>query len=186
MSDTATPPPVTTPAPVAKPSSSGAVEVTGKLVLLVLIVMAGIIGVALAIVYHYPKASETTSVLGVILPVFTAVMGAALGTGVGSAAGSAGKKAAEQNAAQSDQKDAQSKKALLAVKAEMQTAKPDVAGVFESVKTGMVSPAGQADFVAVQPGDTPFGASVDGTQMDRASAALERIQAIVDSALAAG
>ncbi len=173
MSDTGT-----QPAPVAtgqKPAPSA--DVSWKLVLLVAIVMGGIIAVALPIVFHYPMASGATSVLGVVLPIFTAVMGAALGAGVGNATGSAGKKA-------SDQKAAQSRQSLLAVKEALQRGKPKVDGVFDTVKSSLLSPAGQANFMATPARDAPVEIpTIDIAHMDTASAALERIQAIVDTAL---
>jgi hypothetical protein len=140
--------------------------------------MGGIIAVALPIVFHYPMASGATSVLGVVLPIFTAVMGAALGTGVGNATGSAGKKA-------SDQKAAQAKQSLLAIKMELEVGKPKANGVFTGVKTSMSSPAGLAQFLVGTPGDPQQVPPINISDMDEASSSLERIQVIVDAALAA-
>jgi hypothetical protein len=162
--------------PAGKSAGSGAIAVDWKTVVLITIVMGSIIAIALPIAFHYAKASDATSVLGVILPVFTAILGAALGTGVGSAAGASGKKAVENQLTQTHQ-------ALQSVSRELPDLSAKVATVFSQVKTGLQSPAGEAQFLmAPVAGATTTPAPIDIASMDDANASIARIQATIDSA----
>ncbi|MGA2837571.1 MAG: hypothetical protein ABSF84_13325 [Acidimicrobiales bacterium] len=172
MPDPTTPPPPANPQAPA-PAAAGGIELTWKAVLVVAIVIGSIVAITLAIAFHYPKASDATSVLGVILPVFTAVLGAALGTGVGSAAGSAGKKAVEGQLSQSTQ-------VISSIRSELPKLMSNVGDVFDQVKQGATSQPGEASFVigtqhpgAVEP------TRVDMAVMDDAAASLARMQGLL-------
>jgi hypothetical protein len=145
------------------------------MVLVIAIAMGGIVSVALPIVFHYPKASDATSVLGEVLPIFTALLGAALGTGVGNATGAAGKKAVEGQLSQT-------KQALRSVNSELPELTTHVGNVFSQLRNGLQSPAGQARFFAVGVAGGEPTAEVDIESMDRVTASLARIQALVDVA----
>ena len=69
---------------------------TWAIVLISGLVLVAIVLTTLILAFHYQKASDTTSVLGVAIPALTTVIGAALGVGVGAAAGSSGKQAVQQ------------------------------------------------------------------------------------------
>lgn len=171
MSVPTTPTGPSTPPP---PPQSGS-ELTWKAVFIIAIVIGSIIAITLAIAFHYPKASDTTSVLGVVLPVFTAVLGAALGTGVGNATGSAGKKAVEGQLSQS-------KQVLTSVRSELPQLQTNVGTVFAQLKQGAASQPGQAAFtIAAAPAGTTDPASVDMAVLDAAAASLARIQGLLNS-----
>ncbi len=59
--------------------------------------VVGVMVLTLFLVFHYAKASEATSVLAVVIPIFSAVIGVLVGGGAGAAAGSAGKKAVQND-----------------------------------------------------------------------------------------
>jgi hypothetical protein len=74
----------------------------GQLQLIAYVVTLCVLGVViltLVLVFHYAKASDATSVLAVVIPIFTAVIGVLVGGGAGAAAGSAGKKAVQDDLA---------------------------------------------------------------------------------------
>lgn len=155
-------------------TTKGANDVTWRMVLVISIAMGGIISVALPIAFHYPKASDATSVLGVILPIFTALLGAALGTGVGNATGSAGKKAVEGQLSRT-------KGALRSVKAELPQLAAHVSSVFSEVQLGLGSPAGGAHYALLGTDIGEPGAQINITDIQGATASIARIQGLLQS-----
>lgn len=145
-------------------------DISWRILLLVVIVLACLLAATLVIVFHYPKAGTTTSVLGVVIPVFTALIGAALGTGAGAVAGAAGKKTSDQQLATANQK-------LSTIHQQAKTLQARQATVFGAMKTGLASPAGQARLVAESaPGQA--SATIDIADLDAAATALTQILTI--------
>jgi hypothetical protein len=78
---------------------SGVTTLTDKQTKLIVYVMTLVIlviaGLTLILAFHYPSGSDTTSVLGVVVPIFTAGIGVLVGGGAGVAAGAAGKQSTQ-------------------------------------------------------------------------------------------
>lgn len=74
------------------------------------LVVAAVVGLTLTLAFHYTAASDASSVLGVVIPVFTAAIGLAVGGGAGVAAGTSAKLAAQRETKAANAKLAAAKK----------------------------------------------------------------------------
>jgi len=99
------------------------------------------IALTLALAFHYPTASDTTSVLGVVAPIFTAVIGVIVGGGAGLATGSAGKKAV-----QDDLDDSTAK--VQTARSELEVLDSAVTKVFGTIKQSLTSRQGSLKLYA--------------------------------------
>ncbi len=90
---------------------------------------------AIVLAFHYAKSSQTTSVLGVVVPLFTAVIGVAVGGGAGALAGSAGKRGVQRQLSSATTR-------LTSIQEEMGVLRPSIATIFGSLASGLESPAG--------------------------------------------
>lgn len=90
---------------------------------------------AIILAFHYAKASQTTSVLGVVVPLFTAVIGVAVGGGAGALAGSAGKRGVQRQLSSATTR-------LTSIETEMGVLRPGIATIFANLASGLESPAG--------------------------------------------
>jgi Tfp pilus assembly major pilin PilA len=108
--------------------------------LIVTVVIGALAAITIFLVSHYTKASDTASVLGIIVPVFAAVFGGTLGYAAGNTKGKAAGK---------DQGKKEVKTALMPQLNEIETSTGDL---MQTLRTKAVNPAGsdiwrlQADF----------------------------------------
>ena len=139
----ANPDPITAPKVVSKSTATDTSTLEGKQTLLVAYVASlAIVGaflLTLILAFHYATAADTTSVLGVVIPIFSAVIGAVLGGGAGVVAGAAGKKSAQASLAATQSK-------VESAKAQMKELEDMVKKTFEQMQQNLSSAPGVPAF----------------------------------------
>jgi hypothetical protein len=95
----------------------------------------GVVLLTLILAFHYTKAADATSVLGVVIPKFSAVIGVVVGGGAGVAAGSAGKKSVQDNLTATQNK-------VESAKTQMNQLEDMVKKVFEQMQQNLSSSPG--------------------------------------------
>jgi hypothetical protein len=148
----------------------------GQLVGIGLVAISVIVLVTLVLAFHYPTASDTTSVLGVALPVLTETVGAALGGGVGNAVGSAGKRSVQQDLTQAN-------RAIAGANAEVATLAAHIEPLFATLKRDLPSPAGESLLMLRGAPDQPQGGhGIPLGDQDTVSSALARLGGLLQNA----
>jgi hypothetical protein len=124
----------------------------------------------LVLTFHYPTASDTTSVLGVIVPIFTAVIGVIVGGGAGLATGSAGKGAVQHDLDTSNSK-------IESAQRELNSLDTKIAGAFDTIRQNLTSRQGSLKLVASpDSGNEPIA---DLSELDGISSSIAHIQGIL-------
>jgi hypothetical protein len=138
----------------------------------------GIVGVivvlTLVLAFHYPKSSDTTSVLGVAIPALTAIIGVVLGGGAGNVVGSAGKSAIQTDLTRANA-------VLSSAGAEVQTLSNQVSQLFGGLKQNLASPAGESRLLLGSTTTTSADApGINIMDLDAVSAGLERLRTLCE------
>lgn len=135
-------------------------------------IVAVIVVLTLVLAFHYPKSSDTTSVLGVAIPALTAIIGVVIGGGAGNAVGSAGKSAIQTDLTRANA-------VLNSAGSEVQVLSNQVNHVFGQLKQNLASPAGESRLVL---GSTttvgPDAPGINIKDLDVVLAGLERVRTL--------
>ncbi len=163
-------PPPATPTPPASPESSkGWALSPQQFVGLSVAVLGVIVVLTLVLAFHYPKASDTTSVLGVAIPALTAIIGAVVGGSGGVAVGSAGKAGVQKQLTQAVD-------TATAVKSEVAALNGHIVPLLASLKQSLPSPAGENRLIlASAAGGTSGNQGIDTASLDAITTALGRL-----------
>jgi hypothetical protein len=150
----------------------------GQVVLLFMTVLAVIVALTLVLAFHYSKASDAVSVLGVAMPVLTAAIGAALGGGAGNAVGAAGKKGVQQDLDQANQ-------TLDSAGTEIRAVKSKVDSLISTLKEGLDSPPNESRLLfsrtlAGDQADQDVTQGVDTASLDEITSGLSRLDGLVN------
>lgn len=170
--------------PTPNEPSKGVSLSSAQLIALFLAVLGVIVTLTLVLAFHYPKASDATSVLGVAIPALTAIVGAAVGGGAGNAIGAAGKKSVQQDLTQAN-------RTLASAGTEVASIKANLEPLFGTLKRDLPSPAGESRLMLMsQSGGNEFvqddnARGIDTTSLDTITASLGRLEGLVGGATAA-
>lgn len=170
---TPTPPPATPAPPPAAQAQKGLNLSSKQVVGLFLSVLGVIVLLTLVLAFHYSKASDTTSVLGVAIPALTAIIGAALGSGAGNAVGSAGKAGVQQQLTQAVN-------TATAAKSQVAALNEHIVPLFASLKQNLPSPAGENRLMlASAVGGTAGDQGINTANLDAVTTALGRLDGLL-------
>jgi hypothetical protein len=143
-------------------------------------VLALVFSLTMVMVFHYPQASDTTAVLGVVLPTLTLVLGGIAGSGAGRAVGSAGKQQVQQNLDVADRK-------LTSASEESVYLITTIAPMTSRLRSRLVSPPGRSHLMLY--GGQSIEGQVDWAQeepladleeLDKVTASLARLQTLLE------
>lgn len=129
------------------------------------------IALTLTLAFHYPTSSDTTSVLGVVVPIFTAVIGVIVGGGAGLATGSAGKKAVQDDLDDSTNK-------VHTARSELDALDAAVTKVFATIKQNLTSRQGSLKLFAAPLGDDQPVADLE--EMDQITSSIAHIKGTLE------
>ncbi len=136
-------------------------------------VLGVIVLLTLVLAFHYSKASDTTSVLGVAIPALTAIIGAVVGGGGGVAVGSAGKAGVQKQLTQAVN-------TASAAKSQVAALNETLVPLFASLKQNLPSPAGETRLMfAGAAGGTGREQGIDTASLDAVTTALGRLDGLL-------
>lgn len=168
------PHPAKTGSPSAGDEASSSAMSSRQIWLIAYVVSIAVIGVVLLtliLAFHYTTAADASSVLGVVIPIFSAVIGVVVGGGAGVAAGSAGRKSLQDN--------------LTATKGKVDSAKTQmveleamVKKLLEQMQQHLSSPPGVGALTVDLTEDSPH--VVEFTQVDNITSKLGHIKGLLE------
>ena len=134
--------------------------------------IAAVVALTLILAFHYETASDATSVLGEVVPIFTAVIGVLVGGGAGVATGSAGKQTVQSKLTASTAK-------VMSARSELDALDVAVTQAFETIKQNLISRSGSLKlFAGVQSDDEPIA---DLGDMDSITSTIAHLKGILDA-----
>ena len=136
---------------------------------IVIVIMTGVVPIfvlTLILAFHFQSATDTTAILGAIIPIFTAVVGILVGTKAGQAAGTAAKKSSDNY--------------LLTANDLTQTLSQQIAATHGAIKTKLSKRSGSSDLsLRVQDVEYPI---VQDSEFEGISTTVAKLQGVLAAA----